>query len=531
MDDTITQSPQETALARFAVIAPLVLGPQGKAEAQLARRAILDRPHPFPDGSYRQISERTLRRWVAEYRAAFPDGTKAALDALHPAERSDKGVPRTFEASAVDEAVKLKIELPTRSVADIAEHLAEAPKETTLAYHLRQRGATRAKLKIPAKAFRRFEAKAPNALWQSDVLDGLSLPDPTCPEKFKKAHLVAFIDDYSRLVPHGEWYFRESLPCLFDAYKKAVLKHGCVARLYWDNGPAYRSRQIRLVAARLGTRVIYSTPYAPEGRGKIERFFRTVSRSFVKEAEHAQIATLEELNKAFWAWLERYHHRKHRSTKMTPWDRWQSGADQIRYAKPAEIQEIFLWEDDRLVSKTATVSLAGNEYRVDDALVGQTVQVRYDPLDLATVRIYTDKSFRQVAEPDKLVTYTHRQATPHRKEDKYLPLPSSRRLMDKLVAEHKATAAAGFAASADSKPDRHPDDLDTHGFAVTVGQLLGRALGEAENLACERFFRRYAPIGKQAATTILADLVATKGRDRHLDFYLGELALGLRGRP
>lgn len=529
MNDIVVPSAQETALARFAILAPLVSRKLSKAETKVTRRAILAQVHLFPDGSYRQISERTLRRWLADYRAALPQGTKAALEALYPEKRSDKGIPRTFDASLVDEAVKLKVELPERSVNDILAHFDKPPKESALAFHLRRRGATSARLKTTGKAFRRREAKAPNDMWQCDVLDGFPLPDPTCPDKFKEAHLMAFIDDHSRLVPHGEWYFRESLPCLFDTYKKGTLKFGSAARLYWDNGAAFRSRQVRLVAARLGSKVIYSTPYAPEGRGKIERFFKTVTRSFVAEAKHAQIATLEELNNAFWGWLERYHHRKHRTTKMTPWDRWHAGAADIRRPNPAEIHEIFLWEDDRVVTKTATVSLAGNEYRVDDALVGQTVQVRYDPLDLATVRVYLGGAFRQVAEPDKLVTHTHRKATPHRKEDKYLPLPSSRRLRDKLVAEHKAAADAGFAVASGAPVDRAADDLDTAGFAAVLGGALARPLTQTESEAASQFFRRYAPLGRASVTAVLGDLVATKGPDRHLDYYLAELIHALRG--
>ncbi|MBM3271499.1 MAG: hypothetical protein FJZ01_28005, partial [Candidatus Sericytochromatia bacterium] len=55
-----------------------------------------------------------------------------------------------------------------------------------------------------------------------------------------------------------------------------------------------------------------------------------------------------------------------------PWRRHETGdgefvpgADQVRYPNPAEIHEIFLWEESRCVRKTGTISLAGNEYRVD----------------------------------------------------------------------------------------------------------------------------------------------------------------------
>jgi hypothetical protein len=290
------------------------------------------------------------------------------------------------------------------------------------------------------------------------------------------------------------------------------------------------------VAARLGARVAFSTPYSPPGKGKIERFWKTTARSFLIEARHAEISTLEVLNQSFWAWLDRYHNRIHRETKMTPRDRWQAGSADVRYPNPAEIHEIFLWEDSRTVKKTGTFSLAGNEYRVDDALVGKTVQVRYDPLDLAAVRTYVNGQFRQIAEPATLVTHTHRKATPHRKTDKYLPLPSSKRLIDRLVAEHRETAEAVVFTALGAPQDGHArtvdplDFLDLPAFRVVVEKILGRALDGPDLVACETFFRRYSPFRCQDVAIALGDLVTGKGVDRHVEHYLGELADAMRRR-
>lgn len=362
---------QEQALARFAVIAPLVCRQLDPAETAAVRQAILNTTHRFPGDKPRRISARTLRRWVAAYRAALPDGTAAALQALYPQPRSDKGVPRVFDPAVIEEAVALRLELNKRSTADILEHLASKPKEATLAYHLRARGITRKALKNEGKAFPRYEADTVNATWQSDVTEGFYLPDPTNPGKFRQVYLMGFLDDHSRLITHAEWYFREALPCLFDCLKKAVIQRGIPATLYWDNGPIYKAKQVELLAARLGTRIVFATPYAPAGKGKIERFWQTTANSFLKEAAHAGILTLAELNQAFWAWLERYHHRKHQSTGMTPLARWEAGSSSIRYPNPVDVHDIFLWEEDRLVQKTGTVSLAGNAYRVSDTLVGR----------------------------------------------------------------------------------------------------------------------------------------------------------------
>lgn len=84
----------------------------------------------------------------------------------------------------------------------------------TLRGLLYQKGKTHAKLTGEAKSFRLLEREHANDLWQGDMLVGPYLPDPEHPGKFRRTALFAFIDDYSRLVPYGEFFFEESLPRL-----------------------------------------------------------------------------------------------------------------------------------------------------------------------------------------------------------------------------------------------------------------------------------------------------------------------------
>ena len=512
---------QEQAIARFAVIAPLVCRQLDTAETNAVRRAILATIHRFPGGTAETVSERTLRRWLAAYRWALPNGTMAALQALYPQPRSDKGIPRVFDPKVVEEAVALRLELATRSTADILAHLTNGPKEATLAYHLRQRGATRKVLKAEGKAFPRYEAETVNATWQSDVTEGFYVPDPTAPGTFKQVYLIGFIDDHSRLIAHGEWYFKESLPCLFDCLKKAILRRGIPATLYVDNGPIYKAKQTELLAARLGTRIVFSTPYCPAGKGKIERFWQTAANGFLQEAAHAGLKTLLELNQAFWAWLDRYHHRVHQSTGMTPLARWEAGAHAVRYPNPVDIHDAFLWEENRLVHKTGTLSLGGNAYRVSDTLVGRTVQVRYDPLDLATVTIFTDGTFREIAAPYRLTAHTHRKATPHVKDEKYLPLASSKRLIQASLTARQDTIDAAFSLVAE--PDTHGDRLTVLGFQHLLALCLARTLDPVDQAHASTFFRRHAPLSATLLTQALTSVVESKGADRHLTFYFGEI--------
>ena len=176
-------------------------------------------------------------------------------------------------------------------------------------------------------------------------------------------------------------------------------------QVYWDNGAVYHSRQIQLVAARLETRVIFATPYAPEGKGKIERWFRTVKDSFYPEARGAGIQSLAQLNEFFWGWLDRsYHSRTHSEIELTPQAAWDAGAQLVRYPEPALMIDLFLWEEKRRVDKSGCIYLSGNTYPVAEHLVGKEVVVRFDPFDLSRVRLYEGGVCSQILEPQSLVS-------------------------------------------------------------------------------------------------------------------------------
>src|SRR5690606_23917001 len=114
----------------------------------------------------------------------------------------------------------------------------------------------------------------------------------------------------------------------------------------------------------------HSAPGRPEGRGKIERWFRFVDTSFKPEAysliEQGRLTTLRELNAALSAWIEGYYHlRTHGSTKQSPRARLATCSREMRRKTLEELTEIFLWEEQRTVDKTGCVSLEGNSYEVD----------------------------------------------------------------------------------------------------------------------------------------------------------------------
>jgi len=182
-------------------------------------------PTTSPAVQRKRFSIRTLERYVQAYRTG-------GWEALKPSPRADKMQSKTIPEDVLVKAIALKKEQPGRSVRQIIAILELAKyvqpgelKESTLSKQLKRRGCTRkALLQSQRASFRRFEAKYRNASWQGDVQHTLYLPHPDKPGKKKMAYLVIFIDDYSRYVVHGQFYFEERVPRLEDCLKKAVLK-------------------------------------------------------------------------------------------------------------------------------------------------------------------------------------------------------------------------------------------------------------------------------------------------------------------
>jgi putative transposase len=187
----------------------------------------------------------------------------------------------------------------------------------------------------------------------------------------------------------------------------------------------------------LGVRLIHASPRAAATKGKIERFFRTVRDQFLVEIDDG--VELCELNRLFSAWLEVvYHRRLHSETQQTPLARFET-AGAPRLPTPALLREAFLWSEQRTVTKTATVSLHGNQYEVDPALVGRKVELVFDPFDLTRIEVrYQHRPFG-LAVALQIGRHTH----PHAERE--LPPGSAPTGIDylKLLAEQRDAEITG----------------------------------------------------------------------------------------
>jgi putative transposase len=202
----------------------------------------------------RRFSIRTLERWKQHYQRHGIDGLKPAV----PPKRGTQAI--AAEVLEIAEGIRKKT--PQLSVESIIYQLVKdhgvEPHSiciTTLARHFSREGMSRQKLLQNAEGnqrFKRFEAKQPMVLWQSDFHHTLYIPDPLRPGRYRLAKLCGILDDYSRYIVHAQYYLDEKMPSLEDCLKKAIEKHGIPEQIFVDNGSCYSANHIKHVCARLG---------------------------------------------------------------------------------------------------------------------------------------------------------------------------------------------------------------------------------------------------------------------------------------
>ena len=170
---------------------------------------------------------------------------------------------------------------------------------------------------------------------------------------------MSLLDDASRLVAHSAFCLGETALDIEGVLKQALLRRGVPIKLIVDNGSAYRAATLQGVCARLGIALIFCRPYAPEGKGKLERWHRTFRDQFLGELDERLITSLQDLNARLWAWIEQvYHHTVHASLDgLTPLKRYQRDLPRIRNlgSQASQLDALFYHRVERFVRKDATV--------------------------------------------------------------------------------------------------------------------------------------------------------------------------------
>jgi putative transposase len=389
---------QEIGLFRWQIVGEATDMSVGARERGRMVRALAEREHLAPDGSRVRVTRTTLDRWIRAYR-------QGGFDGLIPAPRRVvNGTPERM----LELAVALRAEQPARTAAQIHRIIMEAegaaPSPRTIQRHLAAAGLPWKGSEI-ARALGRFEAESRNELWTGDALHGPLIDG-------RRVFLFCFLDDHSRLLAGYRWAAREDVLNASRALRAGIAARGLPKAVYVDNGSPFVSGQLLRACAVLGIRLIHSTPGRPEGRGKIERVFRTVREQLLVELEDRPPASLEDLGRVFQAWVEQvYHRRVHTETRQTPLERFLA-AGPPTLPNELALTGAFRWSERRTVSKTGTVSMHGNTYEVDAELAGRQVDLVFDPLQLADVAVQIDGRHVGLAIALKIKRHVHPRAQP-----------------------------------------------------------------------------------------------------------------------
>jgi len=370
---------EKIALKRFEIISPVLAEPARAQNDYFRQQA--EREHDFPRYGLRKITVSTMKTWLRKYR-------KGGFDTLKPRSRSDGGRPRRLDEQTL-KIIEVKCKAyPSFSVQKLYEDLRDQNllgqppiHYNTLLRVLKTQGWFSIKQRTDVR--KAFEVDNVNDLWICDFMHG---PQVRSHNRSVKAILCAILDDHSRMVVGHAFSTSETISALTLVLKEAFLAYGIPKRLYVDNGASFSSDLLAKSCAMAGISLIHSKPYDSPSRGKVERLFRTVRERFLPGIQEG--ITLQELDQAFWLWLqEDYHHKLHNGIGDKPIDRYNASIARIelRRLSKAELDEIFLIRHERFVNNDATISFKGSLYEVPPAYIRQKIELRHpvdDPQDL-----------------------------------------------------------------------------------------------------------------------------------------------------
>ena len=375
----------EIATFRFGIIADFVVGARltyGEKEKLFKDKCA--KQYKIPHSSQTSVAKSTIKKWILNYRNA---GNR--IEGLMPKQRDDNGKYRVLDISlqmAIKEIKKEYPELTGIALVTELQHRKYLSLNEKINLSVLYRFLKNEKLQRPKNVVdrRAFEATAPNELWQSDVLHG---PYVTDNSKKKKTYLIAILDDHSRLIIHSQFYFAENLSNFKDCLKQAIEKRGLPQKLYIDNGSCYRALNVEQIAACLGFGIVHTPPYTPQGRGKIERWFRYVRENFL--ALNCKVKTIKELNELFDDWVDQYNNKIHSITKMTPLNKFKKNMKCIRPA-PTDLLQYFRLVQFRRVKKDRTIKINGMLFEVPVDLIDLKVEAKYHLESPDDVEVFYD---------------------------------------------------------------------------------------------------------------------------------------------
>lgn len=376
---------QKIALFRFSLIAPIINSTFSENSITEYLETICAKKYMVPGLGEKEYTPATLRFWLRDYKTYGFDG-------LLPKVRCDFGKSRALTKEQKDFIVSLKKENPKYSAKFIYNTMlvkgiavSDSISLSTVTRFI-QKNNLKTKQLEPVDR-RAFEMECPNDCWQADTSVG---PYLTIDGKRKKTYLIMFIDDCSRLIIHGKFFFEENFVNLEEVLKKSIASRGIPKKIFVDNGAVYHSIQLQMICASLGTILCYAKAYSPESKGKVERAFRTIKDKWMNIMDWNKIASIYELNEMFNSFLElNYNNQIHSSIKMKPMDKFMEYINNIKFINSKEtLDNIFLHRVTRKVKNDATISLNSMLFEAPQQYINQNINIRYEATNLEKAYIF-----------------------------------------------------------------------------------------------------------------------------------------------
>ncbi len=368
------------------------------------------------------IPLRTAQRWVANYK-------KLGWAGLCRSKRKDSGTHRVVNLEVQKLIEGLALQKPAMSIATIHRRVRDwclhseitVPSYETVYGIIRNLDPALVTLAHEGtKAYKqtfdllhRHHAEKSNAIWQADhtLLDIWIKNEKEQPVR---PWLTVIMDDYSRAI--AGYYISFSAPSALQtalALKQGIWRKnnpswhicGIPEILYTDHGSDFTSQHIEQVCLDLKIQLIFSTVGEPRGRGKIERFFRTVNQLLLAKlpgyapSGHKSpnpVLNFNELDREFERFLIEYHQIEHSQTKEAPQKRWDSKGFLPQLPESLEKLDLLLLtiRDTRRIQRDG---IKFQSLRYTDPLlanyIGEDVSIRYDPRDMTEIRVYYENKF------------------------------------------------------------------------------------------------------------------------------------------
>lgn len=511
------------ALFRYQVISPLLAMDVPRGRKLAMYRELSEKEWLTPDGKRIKISTETIRYWLRSY-------LKEGFEGLKDAQRSLRGgrIPQ----EVVLKACQLKQQVNERSldkIIRIMETMGFAEegllKRSTLHRYLQERGLSARRLKLADKKdCARWQADYANDLWQSDMLGGPYLNDPRDPRKKRKTWLYAFIDDASRLVTFGRFFFKGDLPALELVFKRSIQRCGVPRSVYYDNGQVYRADHMETICAELGIGPpIFTERGRPEGHSKIEAWNGLCVSDFLAELKDSYISTIEELNETFLVWMEyEYNRKRHSELGCTPRERWQRDTSRFRYAPEEKLRQVFLWREERSVDKCSTISLFARQYRVSPRFCGRKVEVRFNPEHLEVIEIWVNGKFQERVQP-----YLPQRRRPPKEElpPSDIPVPAEKTdYLGFLKKKYGSDSEPVICNEAEDVVRSEFNGVDE--FVKLFKKRLAPEVFDEQEL--RDHWARYGPLDLDIIDDTLEGLLAECPGNLHITYYLTHIQGGSR---